>query len=136
MLDAEVQSEGVPDGGVQTEDIPDGGVQSDGVPVEGVQTEDIPGGGVQSDGDPFEDVNAEVETEGVRTEVDYVGQLHTTQETIALHAQYTSLNAHHSMVLNKLRKSERQIKLKISKPVYDKDGGGSSLDKPVRLDEA
>ncbi|KAI3516327.1 hypothetical protein L1887_15241 [Cichorium endivia] len=90
--------------------------------------------GVQTEGVPVEDVNVEVEIEGV-LKVDYVGQLHTTQQTIPQHAQYTSLNAHHSMVLNKLMNSKRHIKLN-SKPVYDKDGASISLDKPVRLDEA
>ncbi|KAI3522961.1 hypothetical protein L1887_01013 [Cichorium endivia] len=85
-------------------------VQSEGFPDGGVQTEDIPDGGVQSDGVPVEGVQTEdIPDGGVQSD---------------------------GVPVEDLRKSERQIKLKISKPVYDKDGGGSSLDKPVCLDEA
>ncbi|XP_071707199.1 uncharacterized protein [Rutidosis leptorrhynchoides] len=34
----------------------------------------------------------------------------------------------------KRKKSERIIKIKLSKPVYDEDGGGSTIDKPLVLD--
>lgn len=38
-------------------------------------------------------------------------------------------------ILKRLRKpSERIIKMKLKKPVYDEDGGGSSNDKPVNID--
>ncbi|KAI3501389.1 hypothetical protein L1887_29257 [Cichorium endivia] len=38
------------------------------------------------------------------------------------------------MILKKRKKSERILKLKLSKAIYDKDGGGSTMEKAILLD--
>ncbi|KAI3496728.1 hypothetical protein L1887_39101 [Cichorium endivia] len=121
--DVRGQDDKVDDPGVQTENVAD--LTGPDANVENVRGQD----------DKVDDPGVQV-GKRVKTAMNYVGQLHTTQQTLALHSQYTSLNAHNAVVLDRLRKSERQVKLKLKKAVYDKDGRGSTLDKPVQVDEA
>ncbi|XP_023744858.1 pentatricopeptide repeat-containing protein At2g26790, mitochondrial [Lactuca sativa] len=69
----------------------------EGVPDACVQNEGVHDGAVQDARD--------------QAAVGTVGQLNTTQQTLALH-KLTSLNALHARILKKFRKSKRQVKMK------------------------